>query len=57
VASIKEVFERTGARAAVEATIDTLVAEATGALADAPITDKARVELLALAHFVAGRDH
>jgi geranylgeranyl diphosphate synthase type I len=57
VASIQEVLERTGGRAAVEATIDTLVAEATAALAGAPIAAEARGELLTLARFVAGRDH
>ncbi|HEY2430231.1 MAG TPA: polyprenyl synthetase family protein [Acidimicrobiales bacterium] len=57
IAAIQEVFVATGARAAVEERVETLVAEALGALAEAPVPDPVRVELAALAAFVAGRDH
>ncbi len=56
VGQIQEVFERTGARAAVESQVDLLVGTALGALTDAPITAIARDELDALARFVAERD-
>ena len=47
----------TGARAAIESSVETLVSEALSALAEAPVTEEARTELGALARFVAGRDH
>jgi geranylgeranyl diphosphate synthase type I len=56
VATIQGIFERTGARAAVEQQVDVLVDAALGALAEAPITAEARDELDALARFVAERD-
>ncbi len=56
VATIQGVFERTGARAATEAMVDSLVDQALSALAAAPLSAEARGELDALARFVAERD-
>jgi geranylgeranyl diphosphate synthase, type I len=56
VGTIQSIFERTGARAAVEEQVDTLVDTALRALAEVPITAEARDELDALARFVAERD-
>jgi geranylgeranyl diphosphate synthase type I len=56
VAAIQAVFERTGARAATEAAVDSLVDRALNALHTAPLTADARGELDALARFVAERD-
>ncbi|HUR77041.1 MAG TPA: polyprenyl synthetase family protein [Acidimicrobiales bacterium] len=56
VVEMQAIFERTGARAAVDAQIDRLVDAALLALAAAPITAEAGDELDALARFVAERD-
>lgn len=56
IAAIQQVFDRTGARAAVEGRIDSLLAEALAALGEAPLTAAAKEELEALARFVATRD-
>jgi geranylgeranyl diphosphate synthase type I len=56
VAAIQSIFERTGARAAVEAQVDSLVDQALEALRRAPLAPVARDELDALARFVAERD-
>lgn len=57
VADLQRVLDSTGARAAIEARVDELVADALGALAEAPVGPVARVELEALARFVAARDY
>jgi geranylgeranyl diphosphate synthase, type I len=57
VASLQRVFEATGARARVEATVDDLVDQSLAAAAVLPLTEEARQALVELAHFVAGRDH
>lgn len=56
VVAMQGVFERTGARAATEAMVDSLVDQALTALAQTPISPAARDELDALARFVAERD-
>ena len=56
VEALQEVLVATGALGEVEQRIDALVGDATTALARARLTDQARDELAALAHFVAGRD-
>ncbi|MDQ3569537.1 MAG: polyprenyl synthetase family protein [Actinomycetota bacterium] len=56
VSELQGVFEETGARHHVEVTVDRLVTEALVAIDVAPITPEARVELVELASFVAGRD-
>jgi len=55
--ALQSVLTQTGARAAVEATVDSLVDDALAALAEAPIGEEARAELETLARFVAGRDY
>jgi len=57
VTALQDVYEETGARRAVEERVETLVAEALAALAEAPLDRRPRGELEALARFVAGRDH
>jgi len=57
IVAIQSVLIDSGARAQVEATVEVRTAEALAALAEAPITARARTELAALASFVAGRDH
>ena len=57
VVALQDVLTATGARAEVEATIGRLVREAVVAADALPITPGARDELLALAWFVAGRQH
>jgi geranylgeranyl diphosphate synthase type I len=57
VASIREVFISTGARAAVEQMVDGLCNEAVTALDDPAIVPEAARELLALAMFVTARQH
>lgn len=56
VVAIQSVFERTGARAATESLVDSLVDQALSALAAAPLSASARDELDALARFVAERE-
>jgi geranylgeranyl diphosphate synthase, type I len=56
VVAIQSIFERTGARAAAERQVETLVDAALAALAVTPITGDSRDELDALARFVAERD-
>ncbi|GAC1595779.1 MAG: polyprenyl synthetase family protein [Acidimicrobiales bacterium] len=56
VAAIQQIMENTGARATVEASVTQLTDEALAAIHTAPIPDRARDELVQLAHFVAGRD-
>jgi geranylgeranyl diphosphate synthase type I len=55
VARIQQVIIDTGALDALESHISMLTESAVGALADAPITDLARSELVALAEYVSGR--
>jgi geranylgeranyl diphosphate synthase type I len=57
VIALQEVFEATGARAQVEATVDGLVDHSLEAAAALPVTDEAREALIELAYFVSGRDH
>jgi geranylgeranyl diphosphate synthase type I len=59
VAGIQQVFEDTGARGEVEATIEQLVDESIGAASadELLITDEARQALIGLARFVAGRNY
>lgn len=56
VTAMQDLIERTGARAEVEATIETLVRRSEEALAALPLTADARRALGELARFVAGRD-
>ncbi len=56
VLALQTLFERTGARAAVEQQVEILVDAALDALGEAPLTINARDELDALARFVAERD-
>ncbi len=56
ITAMQDLFERTGARAATERRVETLVDQALDALATAPISGVARDELDALARFVAERD-
>jgi geranylgeranyl diphosphate synthase, type I len=57
VVAIQGVFEVTGARASVEAEVSRLVEQSLAAAALLPVTEEARQALIALARFVAGRDH
>jgi geranylgeranyl diphosphate synthase type I len=57
VVAIQDIFEATGARAEVEATVGRLVEQSLAAAALVPLTDEARQALVRLAHFVAGRDY
>lgn len=59
VAAIQAVFEDTGARLEVEATIDQLVDESLLAASkdQLPVSDQAREALIGLARFVAGRNY
>lgn len=57
VGAIQAVFEETGARSDVEATIEELVDESLTAASDLPLIDEARQALIELARFVAGRNH
>ena len=54
--SLRSVFVETGARAEVEATIETRVGEALSAIGRSPLTDEARRALSELATYVAWRD-
>lgn len=56
VESLREVFERTGARAQVEKVIASLVERSMIAAASLPVTPAASVALEDLTRFVAGRD-
>lgn len=56
VHALTEVLDRVGARAAVEARIESLVADALAALERTPITDTARDALADLGRYVAWRD-
>ncbi len=56
VTDLQDLLIEAGAVADVEAAIDDRLAQATAALAAAPITPEARRALGDLAHFVAGRD-
>lgn len=57
VAEIQEIFNRTGATAAVADTIDRLADRALAAAEDLPLGADAVNNLIELARFVAGRDH
>jgi geranylgeranyl diphosphate synthase, type I len=57
VAAMQEVFEQSGARAQVEATIESLVQTSRAEANALPITEQARQALVELAEFVAGRDY
>lgn len=57
VEELQEVFEATGARAAIEADVARLADEAIAAADRAPVPDEVRDELVALAHYVAAREH
>jgi geranylgeranyl diphosphate synthase type I len=56
VAALQEIFERTGARAAIEQQVAQLVDTALAGLKHAPLTAQARDELEALARFVGERE-
>jgi geranylgeranyl diphosphate synthase type I len=56
VAALQEIFERTGARAAIEQQVAQLVDTALTGLKHAPLTAQARDELEALARFVGERE-
>lgn len=56
IEGLRGVLEETGARAEVEATIETRVGEALTAIDGAPLTDEARRALCDLATYVAWRD-
>lgn len=57
VEGIQDLMDSTGARDSVERRVAELTDQALEALDRAPITAEARLELAALARFVAGRDH
>jgi geranylgeranyl diphosphate synthase, type I len=57
VVALQDIFEETGARAQVEATVDRLVDQSLAAASALPVTEEARRALMELARFVAGRDH
>ena len=57
VKALQELLVASGAVDEIEATIDTLVATATDALDESPLTDPARELLRELAFYVAWRDH
>jgi geranylgeranyl diphosphate synthase type I len=57
VKALQELFVASGAVAEIEATIDTLVVQATRELSQAPLTGAARDLLRELAIYVAWRDH
>jgi geranylgeranyl diphosphate synthase, type I len=57
VPALQRVFEATGARAVVEATVRDLIDQSVAAAAALPLTEEARRALIELARFVAGRDH
>jgi geranylgeranyl diphosphate synthase type I len=57
VDDILAIIDATGARAEVERSVETLVEQAMGALVGVDLGGGAREELVALAAFVAGRDH
>ena len=57
IAALRDLLTRTGARAAVEERIGTLVEEGIAALSGAGLAGDAGPELEALARFVAERDH
>ncbi|HSS09768.1 MAG TPA: polyprenyl synthetase family protein [Acidimicrobiales bacterium] len=57
VVEIQAVFEETGARAQVEATIEQLVESSQRAATALPVTEQARHALIQLAEFVAGRQY
>ena len=56
VGDLQLLLEQSGARQATEAAIEELTAEAIDAIGTAPITDDARVALVALARYVAARE-
>lgn len=56
VAALQSLLESSGARQAIEATIESLTDRAVDAIAEAPITEDARVALVALARYVAARE-
>jgi geranylgeranyl diphosphate synthase type I len=56
VVTLQGIFEETGARAQVEATLDLLVDQSLAAASALPVTEEARQALIELARFVAGRD-
>ena len=57
VEALQELLVATGARDEVEGLIDTLLLEATTALAAAPLTADSRAALCELARYASGRDH
>ncbi len=56
ISAIQEVLVSTGARSAVERSVEALVAEALSALVDTPLSAQAGQELEALARFVGSRE-
>ncbi len=56
IAAVQALFETTGARAEIEATIEALTAEAVAALADAPLAPESLDALQQLAVYVGARD-
>jgi geranylgeranyl diphosphate synthase type I len=57
LAALRSLFERTGARAAVEQAIDDLTARALDALDGTPVPPPIRGQLAQLAHYVGWRNH
>jgi len=57
VAALQALLESSGARREIETTIQALTDRAVDAVAEAPITDEARDALVALARYVAVREH
>ena len=57
VDELRGLFERTGARAAVEEAIDQLTAQAISQLEHAPVPPEVHHALVQLAHYVGWRDH
>lgn len=57
VLALRDLFERSGARAAVEAAIELRLDAALDALAASPLTDESKVALGELARFIAWREH
>ena len=55
--ALQALLESSGARQEIEATIQTLTDRAVEAVAEAPIAEQARAALVALARYVASREH
>lgn len=57
IRELQQVFERTGARSEIEATIERLVESGIDALSTSELEHNARTNLVELAYFIAGREH